>query len=113
MQKTYCIDCGTYIHSVAPGLRRDLARNAEQYPRVIIQERVLLERVKEHDVIGRAQIVQAEMMLVEAQRLAPGDYTLLSIGNMFIDCADPVLITYNREPVCQRIRLNLQQTNNQ
>ena len=52
----------------------------------------MLDRVGEHDTIRRDEIVAAaQMMLIEAQQLDGGDYTLLSIGNMFIDCADRVL----------------------
>ena len=87
VRKTFCIDCGTYIDSVAQSLAKDISSQP-----ISIEEQGMLDRIGEHDTISREQIISAaELMLDESRRLEGGDYTLLSIGNMFIDCADRVL----------------------
>ena len=40
-------------------------------------------------------------MLLESRQLDAGDYTLLSIGNMFLDCADRALIIASAVPMVQ------------
>ena len=61
------------------------------------EEQALIDRVGEHDTINREQAIRAaELMLDECQRLDEGEFTLLSIGHMFIDCAsmsDTTLMT--------------------
>ena len=93
VRKTYCLDCGTYIDSVAQGVVKSISEDPDlTQVWVSTEERAMLDRVGEHDTIRRDEIVAAaQMMLVEARQLDGGDYTLLSIGNMFIDCADRVL----------------------
>ena len=89
VRKTYCLDCGTYIDSVAQELAKSLS---EETSSVSAEEQALLDRVGEHDTISKAQIVRAaEVMLAESRQLEDGDYTLISIGNLFIDCADRVI----------------------
>jgi hypothetical protein len=86
VRKTWCIDCGTYIDSVAQSLAKSLK---DENPWITIEEQALLNRVAEHDTINKEQIIRAaNLMLAEAQKLEDGDYKLLDMGNMFIDCAD-------------------------
>ena len=93
VRKTYCLDCGTYIDSVSQAVVKSISEDPDKTQVwVSTEERAMLDRVGEHDTIRRDEIVAAaQMMLIEAQQLDGGDYTLLSIGNMFIDCADRVL----------------------
>ena len=42
-------------------------------------------------MIEHSQVIQAaEMMPYKSRPLEEGDFTLISIGNMFIDCVDHV-----------------------
>ena len=91
IRKTFCLDCGTYIDSVTQGLAKSILEDSNAV-QISNEEKWLLDRVGEHNTIARDQIVAAaEMMLVEARQLEAGNYTLVSIGNMFIDCADRVI----------------------
>ncbi len=53
----------------------------------------MFDRVVDHSSISKNQILKAvDIMLDEARRLEDGDYTMISIGSMFIDCADRALV---------------------
>jgi len=83
VRKTFCLDCGTHIESIPQSLV------GEEVSGLSAEEQALVDCVNEHDTISREQIVcAAELMLAESRRLLPGEYSLLSIGKMFIDCAD-------------------------
>ncbi len=56
------------------------------------EEQALIARVGDHSTINKAHVIQAaETMLVEPRRLVEGEYSMLAIGYLFIDCADRTL----------------------
>ena len=86
MRKTYCKDCGTFLDTITQELAKELDK--KRVP-LSADDQAFADKVVDHGVITKDQIIRAtEVMLAEAQRLEEGEYTLLSIGNMFIDCAD-------------------------
>ena len=90
VRKTYCIDCGTYIDSIAQSIAKTIDKSSN--PWISTEEQALLDRVGEHDSISKSHAVAAaELMLAECKKLEPGEYSPLSIGNLFIDCADRAL----------------------
>ena len=61
-------------------------------PALSTEEQAFLMRVGQHDTISREQAVYtARLMLDEVQKLDEGEFKLLDIGNMFLDCADQAL----------------------
>ncbi len=68
VRKTYCLDCGTYIDSVAQGVVKSISEDPDlTQVWVSTEERAMLDHVGEHDTIRRDEIVAAaQMMLVEA-----------------------------------------------
>ena len=61
-------------------------------PALSPEEQALVDTVNEHDTIDKDQAIQAaELMVVESRRLPPGEYSLVSIAKMFLDCADRVI----------------------
>jgi len=95
VKKTFCKDCKTYIDTVS----QEIAKSTkDETPWLTTEEESLLERVGEHDTINRAQIIKAaELMIAESRELENGEYKLVAIGNMFIDCCDRVLTTPEAE----------------
>ena len=88
--RTYCKDCGTYIDVVSQELAKEM--KAQQHE-VTPEEQALFDRVVNHSSISKEQVVKAaEIMLAEARRLDAGSYSMTSVGNLFIDCADRALI---------------------
>jgi len=86
VRKTYCKDCGTYIDSVEQGLAKSL--QAEN-PWISKAEQVLLDSVSDHEHLTREQaIAAAKQMITECEQLEPGDYKMLDIATMFVDCGD-------------------------
>ena len=86
LSATYCKDCGTYIDSVEQGLAKSL--QAEN-PWVSKAEQVLLDSVSDHEHLTREQaIAAAKQMTIECEQLEPGDYKMLDIATMFVDCGD-------------------------
>ena len=86
VRKNYCKDCGTYIDSVEQGLAKSL--QAEN-PWVSKAEQVLLDSVSDHEHLTREQaIAAAKQMTIECEQLEPGDYKMLDIATMFVDCGD-------------------------
>ena len=86
VRKTFCIDCGTYMDSVS----RDLAKELQdENPWRSKEEQILIDSVSDHEHISREQAIwAAKMLVVDCEQLEPGDYTMLSLANMFIDCRD-------------------------
>jgi hypothetical protein len=86
VKKTFCLDCGTYIDSVTRDLAKELS---DETPWRSKEEQVLLDSVSDHEHISREQAIEAaKLMVVECEQLAEGNYTMLSIANMFLDCGD-------------------------
>ena len=85
VKKTYCLDCGTYIDSVA----QSIAKTTPDNPWISEEEQTLLDRVGDHNTIKRDVILAAvTLMHHEASKLETGDYTLLRAGTLFLDCCD-------------------------
>jgi hypothetical protein len=86
VRKTFCKDCGTYIDSVVQGLAKSLQADN---PGVSKAEQVLLDSVSDHEHLTREQaIIAAKQMIVECEQLELGEYRMLDIATMFVDCAD-------------------------
>ena len=52
---------------------------------------MLVDRVKETETISVPQITEAaQLMAIDSRLLEEGDYKVLDIGNMFLDCIDRV-----------------------
>ena len=63
----------------------------EENPWTSIEEQALIDRVKETETISVAKITEAAtLMTIESRSLEEGDYKVLDIGNMFLDCIDRV-----------------------
>ena len=89
VRKTFCTDCGTYIDSGEQGLAKTLQKGN---PWISKEEQVLLDSVSSHEHISKEQAIAAAKLLVaECERLEAGDYTLLSIATMFVDCGDQAI----------------------
>ena len=88
MRRTFCKDCQTYVDEVA----QELAKTMEK-SQATPEEQALLERVVDHGSVSKTQARKAvELMAKETQRLDEGQYSMLDIGNMFIDCCDRALV---------------------
>ena len=86
VRKTYCTDCDTYVETVTQELAKDVATKRVE---VSEDEQALTDKIVNHSVINKNQIIRAAgLMLDEARRLDDGDYQMTSVGMMFIDCAD-------------------------
>ena len=63
----------------------------EENPWTSAEEQALVDRVKETETISVPQITEAaQLMAIESRVLEEGDYKVLDIGNMFLDCIDRV-----------------------
>ena len=85
--KPFCLDCGTHIEEVPRTL---VATDEGLSP----EEQVLVDSINEHDTMTQMQVeAAAQLMTAESHRLPSGDYSVVAIAKMFLDCVDRVLTT--------------------
>ena len=90
VRNIYGKGCGTFIDAVAAGLAREIDARREPPS---AEEQALLDGVAGHSTLSKEQVVAAtELMLAEARQLEAGDYRLLDICNVFINCGDRVQV---------------------
>ena len=61
----------------------------EEVGEVSLEEAALLSRVTNHDIVTKAEILTtAKILMQEAEQLDQGEYQLLDICHLFLDCSD-------------------------
>ena len=56
-----------------------------------MEEQALIDRVSDTQTIDCQRVEEAaQLMLIESRSLEEGEYKLVDIGNMFLDCCDRV-----------------------
>lgn len=84
IRRTFCIECRTYTDEVS---REIHTKEVETH--LTHEGQYLVNGVANHGVIYKMKVSKAlELMIAESMRLNDGEYEMLDIGNLFIDCCD-------------------------
>jgi hypothetical protein len=70
-------------------VHKDIKARQEEVGEVSLEEAALLSRVTNHAIVTRAEILTtAKIFMHEAEQLAEGEFQLLDICHLFLDCSD-------------------------